>query len=463
MANTIHQSTMTNGGLTIRPLTGEIEDVGHTGFMVGKYANQSGKTAEIPLAKFTPAAVRRFMEQHADALVNNPDLYVGTWVDKPNGLVYLDVSQKAETARQAVKLGEIQTQPSTTVRDPVTGEWPKAQKAVFDLKQGSDVPVGNLAEFLNGPEFQKRLDEMYTAGVPVMNGKEWWNLYGGPLERVYGKERVAPLAGFLASTSPASAPVHNLRSASEYLRRLIKNEPIIQPGFRIPDTAVGSRPGSMGAMTPGDFNAPGTQMPMEATRAPNLQRVEAAAHAPTEQEAQELYDKLQKDKVNDMFHALTGVDVGVYDRRFAKLAEDWDKGIFVSPTKDKVPGTMGTKSVSPYAQIENAVRTGAKSHNMPLGRFSAYVWEGIGDTIKRTGELYGMKHPAHTIPTTSQGFAGIFDQMVAEKAKAWGITVAEMEQRLRNGDAELLTGLLATPIGLAAYRRWQSVVDQPTD
>jgi hypothetical protein len=53
--------------------------------------------------------------------------------------------------------------------------------------------------------------------------------------------------------------------------------------------------------------------------------------------------------------------------------------------------------------------------------------------------------------------------MVAEKAKAWGITVAEMEQRLRNGDAELLTGLLATPIGLAAYRRWQSVVDQPTD
>jgi hypothetical protein len=256
---------------------------------------------------------------------------------------------------------------------------------------------------------------------------------------------VAPLAGLLASTSPASAPVHNLRSASEYLRRLIKNEPIIQPDFRIPETAIGSRKTSMGAVTPGDFNSPGTQMPMEQTRAPNLQRV-----------AEGRMSELQEDKVNDMFHALTGEDVGVYDRRYAKLAEDPSRGIYVDATKDKVPGVMGgTGNVEPYALIENAVRTGAQRHNMPLGRFSAYVWEGIGDTIKRTGQLFGTTHPAHTIPTASQGFAGIFDDMVKEKAQAWGITVAEMEKRLRNGDAELLTALLATPVGLAAYRQWE--------
>ena len=451
LAKDIHAATLRDGGITIHPLSGEMSPIGAPGFMVGKFANQSGQTVPVPAASFTAADVRAFIEQHAETFAKHPDLAVGTWLNKNTGTVYLDVTQKMPTARQATVAATRQRQPASVQRDPVTGQWPKAQEAIFDLEPGVERPVGNLAEFLNSPEFQQRLDEMYQAGVPVMDGKEWWNLYGTSLERVYGKERVAPLAGFLSSTSPASAPVHNLRAASEYLRRLIKNEPIIQPEFRIPDTAVGSRPGMKGAVTPGDFNAPGTLMPMETTRAPNLERA-----------ARGEYDQLQRDKVNDMFHALTGEDVGVYDRRYAKLAEDWERGIYVDATKDKVPGTMGTTQVSPYALIENAVRTGATRHNMGLSRFSSYVWEGIGDTIKRTGQLYGMKHPSHTIPPASQGFAGIFDDMVAEKAKAWGLSVAEFEKRLRNGDAELLTAILSTPVGYAAYQQWERAA-QGTD
>jgi hypothetical protein len=71
-----------------------------------------------------------------------------------------------------------------------------------------------------------------------------------------------------------------------------------------------------------------------------------------------------------------------------------------------------------------------------------------------------VKHPA-TIPEASQGFAGIFDKMVKEKAQAWGISVKEFERRLRRGDAELLTAILATPAGLAAYQQWAEG-DQPT-
>jgi hypothetical protein len=48
----------------------------------------------------------------------------------------------------------------------------------------------------------------------------------------------------------------------------------------------------------------------------------------------------------------------------------------------------------------------------------------------------------------SRGSASNFEDMIAEKAKAWGISVPMMERCLRNGDAERLTAFLSTPVGL---------------
>jgi hypothetical protein len=449
IAQRVHDVTRSDYAISIKPFTGEMAVSGKdTGIMAGRYANQTKKTVEVPLNQFTAKDVKAFIEQHADEYAEHPDRYVGAWQGKNDAdqpTVFLDVAEKHETPRGAIVSAGNQRQPAGLVRDPVTGKWPTPQQAVYDLKMEKEIPVGNLAEHLQTPEFQQRVDDMFTLGTKVMNGKDWWNLYGSDLERVYGKERVAPLAAMLASTSPASAPVHNLRTASEYLRRLIKGEDIVQPGFRIPETAVGHLKTSMGAMTPGDFNRPGTRMPLEQSRAGNLGRAAAGNYA-----------GLQEDKVNDMFHALTGMDVGVYDRRYAKLVEDYEKGVYAGPTKDKLEGSMLSGKVGPYALIENAMRDAAKRHNMPLGTFTAAVWEGIGETIKRTGNLFGMKQQAHSIPEISRGFPGIFNQMVAEKAKAWGISVAEFEQRLRNGDAELLGAILATPVGLAAYRLYEA-------
>ena len=474
LAGLVVAKTHSAGGATVHPLTGQIQEPGvDFGFMFGKYANQSGKTLELAPADFTPARVRAFIEQHADELANDRELAVGAWKGG-NGNFFLDVSQKvpveftddmtaaqreaaiAGARRKAVVTAANEDQPASLVRPfgpkqqypmVVNGRtimrdvelpWPMPQEAVFDLQNANDVPVGNLAEFLQSKEFQDRLDEMYKAGLPVMNGRDWWNIYGTDLERVYGKENMQTLAGLLASTSPQNSPVPNLRYATEYMRRLLKGEPVVQPNFTIPQSAVGFTPGKM--------------MGSESTRAANLERVAAGQMT-----------QLQADKVNDMYHALIGNrDVAVMDRRYAKLAEDWKRGIFVDAIEDTIQGSMIPRSkvtphlnVSPYALIENAVRDGAKRYNMDPSEFSAIVWEGIGETIQKTDQLFGMAHPGSAIPPSSGGFPGIFMDMVTEKAKSLKITVAEMEKRLRNGDAELLAAILSTPAGLAAYQQWQ--------
>ena len=198
-----------------------------------------------------------------------------------------------------------------------------------------------------------------------------------------------------------------------------------QPGFRIPSDA--------------QFFQPGKQMGMEATKIPNLDKSN-----------QGLIDALRKDKVNDMAHALMGEDVGVYDRRFAKLGDNPSEGVFMDIGKDQLAGAMDG-SPEAYAHMENAVRTAAKKSGKSLSVYSSEVWEGIGETIKKTGMLYGEKHVAGAIPESSFGFNELFPKLVASKAKHLGISVAEMTARLNRGDAELLSALLATPVGAAAF------------
>ncbi len=69
--------------------------------------------------------------------------------------------------------------------------------------------------------------------------------------------------------------------------------------------------------------------------------------------------------------------------------------------------------------------------------------------------LYGEKHVAGAIPESSFGFNELFPKLVASKAKHLGISVAEMTARLNRGDAELLSALIATPVGAAAFAAYQ--------
>ena len=92
--------------------------------------------------------------------------------------------------------------------------------------------------------------------------------------------------------------------------------------------------------------------------------------------------------------------------------------------------------------------------------YSARVWVGIRETIKDNWELFGETYQKGSIQGPSKSYADIFDDLISEKAKKLGITVLEMEERLRKGDAELLSAILAAPAGMAIQEMVFSV-DQP--
>lgn len=71
----------------------------------------------------------------------------------------------------------------------------------------------------------------YLSNFPTGN---WWDIRGSNMENVYGKANLPQVAGFTASTAPVSAPRENIQTMSEYMRRHIKGEPILQPEWRVP-------------------------------------------------------------------------------------------------------------------------------------------------------------------------------------------------------------------------------------
>ena len=409
----IKNTTNAAGGYSVNLGTGETPT---SGLMMGKYSNEDPRNT---IGALTNALIKEHARKNTKAL-GEQENFLGTWLnaDEANK-AYLDVSRRfnEDEIRAATKFGEA-----------------TRQKAGYNVNTGETFPVGNVSEWLSSPEFGERLDAMGRVGAEHMGGKAWWDLRGGPIDETYAMNSTDPImlkkvAGMIASTSPKNSPEQNLALASEYIRRVIKKEPIAQPDFRIPPDAT--------------FFAPGKMMGMETTKVPNLTKSYVGD-----------IDRLRKDKVNDMAHALMGEDVGVYDRRYAKIGDNPSKGVYMDISKDQLAGAMDG-SPEAYAHVENAVREGAKRANKSLSVFSSEVWEGIGETIKKHGELFGVKHDASKIPESSFGFNELFPKMVAAKAKALGISPEAFRIKLGKGDAELLSTLLATPVGMLAYEQYQ--------
>jgi hypothetical protein len=63
-----------------------------------------------------------------------------------------------------------------------------------------------------------------------------------------------------------------------------------------------------------------------------------------------------------------------------------------------------------------------------------------------------VKYKKGAVQGESKGYADLLDDIVAGGAKHYGISVAEFEQRLRNGDINLMSQMLAIPAVAAAYR-----------
>jgi len=404
----IVNQTADKGGYSVNLQSGILPT---EGLMVGKYKNTDPRNLVVPRDEFG----RPHVVQHAEtnrAALDAPNNYFGTWWNKPENQVYLDVAQRFEPdqIRKATKAGER------------TG-----QLAGFNAATKEEFPIGNWKQFVQGPEFASRMHEMAGVGREYLKqfpAKEWWDMHGTGFERVYGSERLPQVAGLTAATAPSSKPIENLQTMSEYMRRYIKGEPTVQPDWRVPEGTMSRNAGS--------------QIGMEAGRKGNLNKA-----------VQGQLDKLQKDKVREEAAAMMGDrDAVVLDRHWARIGEAPERGVYTNTQEGVIKG-------NDYGTMKNAVTAQARAVGRDPRDFSADVWTGIRKTIQDTNQLYGTKFKGSAITGESKSYADHFEDLIRRKAEHLKISVPEMESRLRAGDAELLSVMLGTPAIYSIYQKMQ--------
>ena len=101
MLYSVVEDTLKDGGLTIKPFTGEKPS---GGYMVAL----QGYELQVPVAEFFTGVVADYLGEHAQKLMNNPALCLGTWVNE--GTVYLDLSENIPNREQALELGKERNQ-----------------------------------------------------------------------------------------------------------------------------------------------------------------------------------------------------------------------------------------------------------------------------------------------------------------------------------------------------------------
>ena len=90
------QDTLRDGGLTIKPFQNEKPS---EGYMVAL----EGYELQVPLSEFFTGIVADYIGQHAQKLMSNPALCLGTWINE--GIVYLDLSENVPNREKALELG----------------------------------------------------------------------------------------------------------------------------------------------------------------------------------------------------------------------------------------------------------------------------------------------------------------------------------------------------------------------
>lgn len=417
----IRNKTRADDGYTVNLQTGEVPE---EGVLVGLRRNEDprvmvlDKTIEKPTGEIISGLAANDIVEFArinKLSLDNPNNFMGAWLDRETGKTYLETSKRyrgKDAVRQATKKGE-----------------KTDQIAIWDAAAKEALPVGSWRQFIETPEFFERMSIMEDVGKKYLAQHptdEWWDIHGTIFETIYGKENLDVLAGFIASTAPNRDPTSNLRTMTEYMRRFLIGEPIIQPHWRVPEGAYA--------------RTAGTRIGMEDTFINNLLRASEGRVV-----------DLQKNKVREEALALLGdPNAAVFDRHWARLSEDPSRGIYASSK----PGTVNPGK--DYEAMKDVVSHAAAAEGRPVRDYSADVWTGIRETIKNKSELFGQKFRGSAILGESKGYADLFSDLIAQKAEALGITFEEMSDRLSKGDAELLSLVLAAPLGAWAYREYQS-------
>jgi hypothetical protein len=409
---TIVKATKEAGAYSVNLLTGEKPT---EGIMAGKYANTDPRTTVVT-GLLSPSDVEAHVAKN-EKVLSSPDHFFGTWTDPATGKTYLDVSKRFQPTeiRPATKFGE------------KTG-----QLSLYNVGTGEFPPVGSYPGFVSGANtpagvvpYAQRLQEMGSAGQAYMAqfpGIDWWRQPN--MERVYGTQIMPNVRGLLAATSTNNAPPPNVTQMSEYVRRLIAGEPIIQPDYRIPMTALGGRGGN-----------PGSAMGLETGKGGRQFNLLVGARGETNPAA------YHGDVVREKVMALGGDPAAiVLDRIQARLTEQPSAGIYAMPKEGQSPVGADRKLVLSVITQE------AKKAGLNPDTFSGNVWAGIRENVKQTGELYGTPLPgvqAATRATESKSYDDLFMDRIKQKADHLGMSVGKFESKLRKGDVNLLSHFLA--------------------
>lgn len=381
----LQRLTKEQGGATVHAKTGEAPT---EGFAVKAFPAKT-KVVDGPLKQ---SDIQEFMRANKDVLANK-DNYLSTWYDPTTGKTHLDVAKRYDDAQKAFKAAE-----------------KKGQLSIADLGTGETLrSAQKWDDWVKGPEFGNRLDEMFKLGDRSIresgHADDWWETAGegNPWERIYGTESRPQQAGFLAATAPSSHLEQNVQAATEYMRRHVKGEPIIQPDWRSPTR--------------------GNMMPMETRRAKNLEHARAGN-----------LQAMRKEKVRNEALAIMGdQNALVFDTHWSKLASDPASNIYSGPVPNRIPDDA-------YGVLEDVVMSEAKKRGLTPSEFAAKVWTGIREQMK-TGQLYGQK--VNRPQGSSLGYAHHFDRLIKAEAEKRGVSVAEIEEGLRKGDTSLFPAILA--------------------
>ncbi len=441
------------GGFTVDLQTGRevpsFDPAGRTtpdtqsGIFVGQGREKSG-TLLITNKAPTQEQLRDFVRRNAQAL-DKVDAYLGGWMDEQTGKFYIELSKRFPTVRSGTKEGEIKDQLEIfdieRFNRAVDAD-PEDVGAAFG--RATELPIGNWREFINGSVVQERRSEMQAIGAAYLAKQktpQWWKFESTVFEEIYGKKNLEVLAGFIAATSPTRNPQENLRTASEFMRRFLIGENIIQPHWVKPAkdrTPMGTMSGNPGAQIGNEQTA--KRSLLEAAKG-NIAGVGTA-------------DPRNR-KTNNMARALLGdPDAVTLDRWWARLAEDPDSGVFTMKEEGLISGT-------PYGALQSVVIDAAQNMSGKSARdFSAEVWVGMRETAKNLGRVFNRDFPRSEASGSSKGIADVMEDLVTEKAKWVGMSRKEFEAELRKGNAQLLSTLIATPLGAYVFEQMMQL-DQP--
>ena len=145
----------------------------------------------------------------------------------------------------------------------------------------------------------------------------------------------------------------------------------------------------------------------------------------------------------------------VADRWWARLSEKPTSGIYANAGEGKISSDATKGNISDYQALQEAVSAVARSRGRSIRDFSADVWTGVRETVKKENKLFGTPFRGSALQGESKSYADIFNDLVKDKASKLGMTVKKFEEKLRKGDANLLTLMLMSPIMYPAYRLWE--------